>query len=208
MLRRKGPAKGFPELNNWSSSSIPHPADPNTSPSEPSYWRFRALYHPHRLAAQRRAARRAADIASQTLNLAMQGQRGWWLISPTKARMRSEAAGWSMAMKFVLRVYWCWANVIVCVLFLFAVQLQVAALASRCDVKSIQFTVCVMCIFLWVKMSWIPCFDDLRCGEVGKENHSSAGCSVLPFNWKIKSNECLIPIRRCSLPRPAGQLAK
>ena len=75
------------------------------------------------------------------------------------------------------------------VCFFFAVQLQVAALASRCDVKSIQFTVCVMCIFLWVKMSWIPCFDDLRCGEVGKENHSSAGCSVLPFNWKIKSND-------------------
>ena len=35
----------------------------------------------------------------------------------------------------------------------FTVQLQVAALPSRCDVKSIQFTVCVMCIFLWVKMS-------------------------------------------------------
>ena len=78
-MRRKGPVKGFPELNSWSSSSIPHPADPNTSPSEPSYWRFRALCHPHRLAAQRRAARRAADVASQTLNLAGQGQRGWWL---------------------------------------------------------------------------------------------------------------------------------
>ena len=29
-----------------------------------------------------------------------------------------------------------------------AVQLQVAALPSRCDVKSIQFTVCVMLIFV------------------------------------------------------------
>ena len=32
--------------------------------------------------------------------------------------------------------------------FFFAVQLQVAALPSRCDVKSIQFTVCVVYFFV------------------------------------------------------------
>ena len=36
-----------------------------------------------------------------------------------------------------------------CYCFCFvAIHQQVAALPSRCDVKSIQFTVCVMCIFV------------------------------------------------------------
>ena len=56
-----------------------------------------------------------------------------------------------MAMKFVLRVGILVLGKCYCLCFV-ADQPQVAALPSRCDVKSIQFTVSVV-YFLWVKMS-------------------------------------------------------